>query len=462
MLQCKTRVRARGRIGPISERVTIPLIALLFFALSAAFPLVGFTRSGTAQSTFAVAPFGANTLLEIDLRGRTLRTIATLPSMNVYQLLHANDNRDMLVFGQANSPALTWLLLRVTPAGTLTTVLNTPLLPAVPLIHPDGDGNYLITQRNPTFTDTYFLLLTGGQLTPLAIAVGLTADGFTIDPRDGRILLRGFTPQLVFGYYGFDLRTSAITTLTQPAYNIRNLGIGARAPIFRPAGADFVDLYASGPKLVGAVVRVDGRGLRTVTSFGPYTWPSDVVLADGRAHPVAFRALVYETLQQKSSRIVGLLENGTAVNVSPWITGFTTWQRNTLLRLGGRHVVFQRTAPPNNGTLSVSFPRESGRPYIAAFSLSGVTPGFSLADGRTIPLNPDVLTAVTVSAGLPGLITRNVGKLDATGRTTVNVTLNALGSVVRGTRLWASVVVLDPRASGGIAHISEPTLIELR
>lgn len=412
-----------------------------------------------AQSRFAVVAFGGTSLFEIDVQGRPLRTIAVLPSMNVYQVLHANDDVNFLVLGQALATPQTWQILRVSPGGNVTTVVAWNGR-AVPIVGPDGSGDYLVTERDATFADTYFMRLRNGTLSTIATAAALTVDGFALDPRTGHLFARGFTPQLAFGYYNVDLQESSVTTVTLPVFNVRNFGIGARAPIFRAAGGYFVDLYAKGTQLVGSVERVDSTGLRTMTSFGAGTYPSDLLLADQRRDPVAFRALVYVP-RAGTSRIVSLRADGTSTASSPPL-GFPTWHRASMVRIGSRNVVYRRTGPPNDGVVDLHFPHDIGQGYAMAFTLSGMTPGYPVGDGRRIPINPDVLTPPTLAGGLPGFITRTVGRLDGAGRATVRVTMNALGTAVRGIRLWGAAVVLDRQASRGIAHVSDPVLIELR
>ncbi|MBN2490773.1 MAG: hypothetical protein JXQ29_07995 [Planctomycetes bacterium] len=127
----------------------------------------------------------------------------------------------------------------------------------------------------------------------------------------------------------------------------------------------------------------------------------------------------------------------------------------------GRNLSAHQTSAPNNRILIVSFPADWGKSYVVAFSFSGYTPGIPLPDGRTIPLTPDALTALTVQQALPPLLRHNQGQLAANGGAQVTLDLNALGSAVSGLRLWAVAVTLDPSAPFGISQISRPFLMVL-
>ena len=117
--------------------------------------------------------------------------------------------------------------------------------------------------------------------------------------------------------------------------------------------------------------------------------------------------------------------------------------------------------PPNDRYLRISFPADAGKPYILALSLSGCTPGVNLPGGLVIPLVLDNLTALTAQQPLPPLLVNNLGILSASGEAVATLSLNSLGSAITGVRLWAAVLVVDPRAPLGISQISEPVLIIL-
>ncbi len=116
---------------------------------------------------------------------------------------------------------------------------------------------------------------------------------------------------------------------------------------------------------------------------------------------------------------------------------------------------------PNERIVRLSFPGDAGKAYVFALSLSGCKPGISLLDARVIPLNPDHLTIATTQVSLPPLLVNNIGILNAFDEAVVTLNLNPLGNVVKGLRLYAAAVVLDPNAPVGISQISTPLLFVL-
>jgi len=430
-------------------------------ALALAVLAVGLSAQETFVLTSYQTPFQ---LMEIDVMGRVVATVASTPQLTTYQVLHAANNRDFLMIGQTNVSGWPGAVLRVDRSGRVSTLVQTTVIPAASIMVADVNGDHIIAARAANFLDTDLLRLRGSTLTTLATAINLAVDGLAVDPDTDQLLVRGFTTNpLVFGYYRVDPRTGAVTTFTlPPVWNVRNLGIGARNPLFRGRGGHFVDMFASGASLVGAVVRVTAtHGLTTMNTFGSYAYPSDITTAGGRAHPVAFRGLVYQTVGKYQSSIVSLAEDGTALAVAA-ITAFPTWQRNTLLRVGSRHLAWKQTAAPNDRTLTLSFPGEGRRPYVVGLSLSGVRPAFPLGDGRVFPIVLDALTAVAFAGGIPGVVEHTVGLLDAQGAATVKVNLNALGGSVKGVRVWVAAAVLDPAASRGVAHVVGPDVLTMR
>ncbi len=432
--------------------------------LRAAILLTVVAAAGVGQETFVLTSFQAPySLIEVDVRGRVVGTVAQTPQLTAYQVLHDANNRDYLLLGQTSAAGFPGAVVRVTAAGVVTTIVQSAAIKAPPVMVVDNDGDHLIASRAANGFDTDLLRLRGATLTTVATAVNLAVDGLALDPLSDQLLVRGFTTQpLLFGYYRIDPRNGVVTTFTlPPVWNIRNLGIGARNPLFRGKGGLFIDMFASGTSLVGSVVRLTAEnGLSTMNTFGPYSYPSDITTANGRAHPVAFRGLIYQTVGKNQSSIVALEEDGTARAVSP--IGFPTWQRNTLLRVGSRHLVWRLTAAPNDRTLTLDFPGEAGRPYVVAASVSGVRPGLPVGDGRVIPITPDALTTIALAGGVPGVIDGTVGRLDAQGRATVRIRLNAIAPAIRGARIWFAAAVLDPAASRGFAQIVGPSVLTIR
>lgn len=434
--------------------------ALFFLALSACLPAAAQLDSIvlTAYDTSAQSYI----LLNVNPTG-SASTITSLPPFTPYQILHRSDNTGYRIIGQSSATGYPGEVLDVDAKGKLTTLVSTTLLTAAALMVADEDGDHLIATRAPNL-DTYIVRLRGSQLTTVSTAVNLAIDGLSFDPESGQVLVRGFlnTP-LQWGYYRVDPRSGAVTTFTQPpVWGIRNMGVGSRTLPYRGKYGDNVDLFVHGSMLVGALIRLDAEnGASTLNTFGNYSYPSDLVEAGGRAFPVRYRALIYQTLGKNHSSIVDLREDGTALGVLP-LPGLRTHQRTSMVRARGNHLAWKLTAPPNDRLLHLSFPGEGGRDYVVGASLSGVSPGLPLADGRVVPVTFDGLTRLGLAGGIPGVLEGTLGRLDASGRAVVKVNANALGPGLKGLRIWFAALVLDPSASSGVAHVVGPRLIELR
>ena len=96
-----------------------------------------------------------------------------------------------------------------------------------------------------------------------------------------------------------------------------------------------------------------------------------------------------------------------------------------------------------------------------ALGISGCKPGFSLPDGRVVPTKPDNLTIATVQFPLPPLLTGNIGTLNAFDEAIVTLDLNRLGAAVKGFRLHAAALTIDPAAPSGIGQVANPLLFVL-
>jgi len=435
-------------------RIAVPLVLLL-----ACLPVPG------QQETLVLPAYDQTSssynVMNVGLNG-SVSTLANLPSFTSYQIVQTLDNTGYRVIGQLNLPGYSGAVLNVDAQGRVTTVVSSPLLQAAALMVADKNGDWIIATRAANM-DTTLLRLRGGTLTTITTAVNLAIDGFSFDPASGQLLVRGFLNKpLLWGYFRVDPRNGTVTTFTLPAWGIRNMGVGSRAPLFRGKDGDFLDLFVHNQKLEGALINLSAEnGVTTLNTFGNYTYPSDLIEAGGRAFPVRYRALIYQTMGKNQSSVVHLTGDGTAVGVLP-LPGLGTFQRTSFARAGGRHLSWKQTVPLNDRILNLSFPGEGGRPFVVGASLNGTCPGLPLKDGRVIPLAIDVLTGLCLSGGIPGLLEGTVGLLDASGRAAVKVNANPLGPGVKGVRIWFAAVVLDPSAPSAVAHIVGPDLIELR
>ena len=108
----------------------------------------------------------------------------------------------------------------------------------------------------------------------------------------------------------------------------------------------------------------------------------------------------------------------------------------------------------------INFPSEAGRAYALAISISGIRPGFRLADGRRVALNLDTFTALGLQGRLAPLLTGASGILNALGRGVARLDLRTLPGLA-GTRVWCLAVTLDPQSPTGIGTVSDPRIIVL-
>jgi len=97
-----------------------------------------------------------------------------------------------------------------------------------------------------------------------------------------------------------------------------------------------------------------------------------------------------------------------------------------------------------------------GRAYVAAASLSGggYGQGFPLGN-NSVPLVPDAVTFLILTAGGAGIFTGYQGSLDGTGKATLEVNVLNLKALV-GLELTQAAVILDPSGPAGLAGITPP------
>ena len=200
----------------------------------------------------------------------------------------------------------------------------------------------------------------------------------------------------------------------------------------------------------GYLVQAPKSGATTVVAASNDRFAFNTLVADraGSAAPRIVHAyiknLYYTDL--KTFTITSVAVSGNSV--SP--RDIDIWQ--------ARNIQPVRTAP-GQYTLRFSFPAYPGLAYIAGLSLSGVRPGIPLPDGRTVLLNPDVLTFLTVNNLLPGVFNQGPALLDKAGEAQGSLDVSALPPL--GVPVHIVVVVLDPKAPVGIAAVSDPYVLPL-
>jgi len=128
----------------------------------------------------------------------------------------------------------------------------------------------------------------------------------------------------------------------------------------------------------------------------------------------------------------------------------------------GNHIQTLKAAP-HRWTVLLSCPRSPGYPYVLAAGLSGVRPGTPLGSGRQVNLNLDPLVVATLENRLPGIWNPGPGILDAQGEARGAVDVAALHPPPGGFGIptWIAMVVLDPKAPGGVKYVPDTVVMRL-
>jgi hypothetical protein len=335
----------------------------------------------------------------------------------------AEDNRDLLC-AQVGSGAF----LRVTPAGSLTSVGGP--WGWTGFLEPDQDGSYVgVDLVGPS---TSFSRWTPGAgvvpitgLSPLVVA--------TIDGDTGHYYAVGQF-SLGFMLYRVDRTTGAYTT-------IRLTGVGSPAQpaglVSDPARGDFLILQLGSPQLNSPqLLRVDRHG------SPPTPFVNDVVERPTslRRDPETGRLLV----AGDTGQLALLAADGTVIARHSFpgymIRGAEFYGTRKVSGAG-------RATPGADYPLSFSFPGSPGRPYLAVLS-TGLRPGITLPDGRTIQIDVTSPIFALSLGGLPGITTGFAGTLDGSGR--ASATVRVLAGLPAGTRFFATAVALNPTSPSGV------------
>jgi len=415
---------------------------------------------------FSFAPTTPPTLYEISASGTLVGTIATFPpGFQPYRVEMAEDNRDYRVTGDDGPPNYRGVLLNVTPAGIVTTIhCGAPLnLPWHMIRTCDGDWFVI---NSPDFTGTTVLRLTGTSLSTLTKLSATWAFGVTENPENDALIVRAGTTlgSYVTGYFHLDLRTGAIASiLIRPPTVPTPVQEGSKRPAYDPPTGDLHDMTVDTSRNSHLVRLHPSTGLTTLSSLiGRLA--ADLVAVGGRTRGYDFHAFVTPSWPPPGPiEIIQFRKDGTIAGKS--IVPMSTPRYNPgkgILRKGSRHLCWYMNQAPNGRKLQLSFPGEAGRAYAVGFSVSGIRPGIPLPDGRVVSIVPDALTAASLTGGIPGVLDRTVGTLDARGKATVNVDTNRFGSALKSLRLWAAAVVLDPQAPSGVAQVVGPTVLTIR
>jgi len=329
------------------------------------------------------------------------------------------------------------------------------------------DGEWLVVNQQTTATSFDLYRLQGNKLTLLSTVQNLYAYylALTTDEDSGQLVGRSMTLSTPrkYGYFRIDPSTGTVTDFALYKQAVTtSIYYGAKEPYFEGTTGAFLDMSYDATLRGGKLLRVHPEiGIFPISPSPISVIPADMTLADQRTKGVRYYVLGRTMTAPYTYQIIRMKSDGTVAGASN-IQGFTPYLRSSLLRVGSRNLSWFMDAPPNGRSLRLSYPGEGGRQFRVAFSLAGVRPGPLLSDKREIPLVPDELTLLCLNGGIQGILENTAGFLDAFGEARVKVDTNGLGSALKGVKMWAVALVLDPGASAGVSHISGPTVLHIK
>jgi len=411
--------------------------------LAAALLVLGMLTLASAQpyASDLLVAHSSGVLLRLTPTGK-ISTIGSYGPGFMWAITWDTDNRHLLAAFTTTVPVPQGHVLRIDPvSGAATTVIPAAASPI--MVKLDQNGDYLLSNA-PSATSQSVMRVKRNTTALVTIRTG-----FPFRP--------AFHRELSTGEW---LVSSAMNQLERYAPDWS--GIKAAIPHAFGYTYDMVqdphrpDVYVG----ASACYRFDPRS-NTMTSLFPGVGTSvgsRGLLVD--RSPDVQGAMLYVTdsmVVPPDSHIYHYDRGGqrlaTLTTVPNWLTDMVFDRSRNLATI--------LKAPPNDRLIRLSFPYDGGCPYILAFSLTGYTPGVGLPDGRVIPLRFDSLVGLTAGGPLPPFLTGNHGVLAANGEAVARLDLNGFGPVLRGVKLWAAAMTLDPRAMLGIRTISKPVLLVL-
>jgi len=389
------------------------LVVIVFAALAApAQP-----SNGDYIIVHATNPAG-RTLLSVDRTG-TAATLVTAPA-NHYVVEPRMDvgNRDLVAtFNQQSLSA--GALVRITPAGQVTTLAAAASMVLPRAIEVDADGSYLLLGSIDVLQQS-----AGGKVATLAnIPRPFGGFGMTIDPMTGYYWMAGFGGKLAY----LDPRTRVVTTMMSAGFRY----------ITGMDHDEATDTFVFSTETLQTIMIVD-RQFQVLTSFGTsgQNWSLRLSPDTGNIHVLDGNSTVTERTR------TGAVVRTTNLPVRADFFSLEVYGSRPVSGVGSaaRGTTYQ---------LRIGFPGASRLPYAAALSLGGIQPGIGLPDGRRIALAPDPLFWLTAALGdIPGLTQGLRGTLSATGQATATIAVpNGLPA---GLRIFASAVAIDASAPVGL------------
>ena len=410
------------------SRTPAAVLAVFVVIVLAALAAPAQLSTGDYVVVHATNPAG-RILLSVDWTG-TAATLVTAPANHfVVEPRMDVGNRDVVaVFIQQSLSA--GALVRITPAGQVTTLAAASSIVLPRAIEVDSDGSYILLGSTDVLQQS-----AGGRVTTLAnIPRPFGGFGMTIDPVTGHYWMAGFGGKMAF----MDPRSRIVTTLMPAGFRY----------ITGMDHDEATDTFVLCTETLQTILFVD-RQFQVLTSFGTsgQNWSLRLSPETGNVHVLDGNSTVTERTR------TGAVVRTTSIPVRPDLFSLEVYGSRPVSGVGSaaRGTTYQ---------LRIGFPGAAGLPYAAALSLGGIQPGIGLPDGRRIALAPDPLFWVTAVLGdIPGLTRGLRGTLSATGQATAFIAVpNGLPA---GLRIFASAVGIDAGAPVGL-RIGNTWAFEIR
>ena len=357
----------------------------------------------------------------------------------------------------SDSAAKGWLSIDVT-TGTVTTILtNTAIFDYPTELVIDQNGDHIMVGAGPFGVSGYGIYkVSGSTITTITttLAMGVAASftgGLEIDIDSGNLLA-----QLYGGSAGPHPLLSIAADGTFTTITPNTSGFGARFQFTQDirTGDLYVGSIDSGAGL-GLLLRVNKStgAVSTVATNGSDKYCWNVIHADRASSSLpqlfsSYLKYVYFT-DLKSFTVTSVATSSQAV--SP----------RSMEILGSRNLQTVRTATKGAGAwdIQLNCPHHPSKAYLLGMTLSGVRPGVTFPDGRTIFINPDLVTVLTVNSQLPGIFSQGSGILDPNGTAVGKLNMTAFPKL--GLTAHIIALVLDKSAYAGIGLITDPYVIQL-
>jgi hypothetical protein len=335
-----------------------------------------------------------------------------------------------------------WQVVRIDPvAATITATVwsGSPFTSTLSWVDVDQDGDYLVSQNGSSSIAAGFFKVRrdgSGATTVFAGKAGQSFNAFSMDCMSGDWLIGDFSSTSIVRV---DRSTGVVTSIIPlGSTSLQGMVQDPQQPAVYVADGPSASILRYDPVTHAVTPVISGLSSNSITS--------------DRA-PAANGALIHLGLTG------GLIQRVSRTGTSLGAVGNSGSNAFGVVFDKSRNLASELVAAPDHWNVRISFPGDAGRAYALAFSFSGYTPGLPLPDGRVVPLVLDTLALLTAQGPVPPFLTGNVGVLNASGSAVAVLNLNALP--VKGIRLWATALSIDPAAPLGIGQISAPLLFVL-